>query len=68
MKTLRVSVLGGTIEIISSNKRTRTITFRTDAATYKTILLTKEEFENALDFWTYNDWKAYLKTGHYRIK
>ena len=47
---------------ISSNKKKRTFTIRTNYAKYRTLQFTKEEFEHAEFFWTGNDWKQFLRT------
>ena len=47
---------------ISSNKKKRTFTIRTNYAKFRTLQFTKEEFEHAEFFWTGNDWKQFLRT------
>ena len=50
---------------ISSNKKKRTFTIRTNYAKYRTLQFTKEKFEHADFSWTGNDWKQFLKTDYY---
>lgn len=49
-----------------ANKSKRTYTLRLDGNKYRTIPMSKEEFENAY-YWTDNDWKQFLKTDEYFI-
>ena len=66
MKTLK-TITGREINV-SSNKSARTFTVKTDAATYRTNKMSKEEFNSALN-WTGNDWQQFLKTDeYYRVK
>lgn len=46
------------------NRSKRTFTIRTGYAKYRTLKMSKEEFESA-EFWTENDWKQFLKTDEY---
>ncbi len=54
---------------VRANKKNRTYTIRcTEKNGYKskfrTIPMSKEEFENA-EYWTANDWQQFLKTDDY---
>ena len=54
---------------VSSNKKTITFTIRNDAAKYRTLAFTREEFDKADRFWTGQDWQNFLKTdNYYKIK
>jgi len=64
MKTIKTSISGREFEIISSNKRERTITFRVDGTKYRTIPMSKEEFQSA-GHWTGNDWNQFMKSDEY---
>ena len=53
---------------ITSNKSARTYTIRDNGNKYRTIRMSKEEFESAY-YWTENDWKNFLKTDeYYKVK
>lgn len=62
MKTLKTNT--GRELKVSSNKRNRTFAIKTDVATYRTIRLSKEEFESCLSN-TGNDWNQFLKSNDY---
>jgi len=63
MKTL-TSITGREFEIISSNKTMRTITFRVGGTKYRTIQMSKDEFQSA-QYWTGNDWSQFMKSDEY---
>ena len=50
---------------ITSNKSKRTFTIVTESAKYRTLPMSKEEFNHADRFWTGNDWQQFLKTNDY---
>ena len=50
---------------ITSNKSKRTFTIVTDAAKYRTLPMSKEDFNHADISWTGNDWQQFLKTDEY---
>ena len=63
----------GKLEIISSNKRDRTITIRKTyddgtKAVYKSVRLGKDEFHYYRNHATENDIKQFLKSDDYYIK
>lgn len=62
MKTLKT--ITGRILKVSSNKAKRTFTIKTDAATYRTSQMTKEEFDSC-EYNTGNDWNNFLKSNDY---
>jgi len=62
MKTL-TTITGREIKV-SSNKRERTFTIKTDSGKYRTIQLSKDEFESCLNN-TGNDWVQFLKSDDY---
>jgi hypothetical protein len=49
---------------ISSNKSDRTFTIRTDSAKYRTVKMSKQEFNDCLHN-TGNDWNNFLKSNDY---
>tara|TARA_R110000823_G_scaffold37040_1_gene100817 strand:- start:105 stop:293 length:189 start_codon:yes stop_codon:yes gene_type:complete len=49
---------------VSPNIRNRTFTIRVEGAKYRTIKLSKEEFESCLHN-TGNDWQQFLKSSDY---
>lgn len=52
----------------TANKSARTYTLRVDGNKYRTIRMSKEEFESAY-YWTENDWRQFLKTDeYYKVK
>ena len=62
MKTYKTN-LGETLKI-SANHSKRTFTIRTDVAKYRTIRLSKEEFQSCLNN-TGQDWKQWLRSSDY---
>ena len=50
--------------VIRSNKSRRHFTIKTSAAKYRTLPMSKEEFESA-EYWTGNDWDQFLTTDEY---
>ena len=53
---------------VTSNKSARTFTLRNETAKYRTIRMSKQEF-NSATYWTENDWKQFLKTDeYYKVK
>lgn len=50
---------------VSANQSKRTFTIRTSAAKYRTLPMSKAEFNNANRNWTGNDWQQFLKTDEY---
>ena len=62
-----------TFQIVSSNKKERTITFKVFdkngnlTAKYKTYNLDRETFSYYTEFATSGDWEAFLKTDEYYI-
>ena len=62
MKTFKTN-LGETLKI-SANHSKRTFTIRTDVAKYRTIRLSKEEFQSCLNN-TGQDWKQFLRSSDY---
>lgn len=46
------------------NHKARTFTIRTEAAKYRTIKLSKEEFQSCLHH-TQNDWRQWMKSDDY---
>ena len=62
MKTLTTN-LGETLKI-SANHSKRTFTIRTDVAKYRTIRLSKEEFQSCLNN-TGQDWRQFLRSSDY---
>lgn len=52
---------------ITSNVKERTFRIKTESATYKTIRMTKDEFNDA-DNWTGQDWQSFLnRTFEYYV-
>ena len=62
MKTFKTN-LGETLKI-SANHSKRTFTIRTDVAKYRTIRLSKEEFQSCLNN-TGQDWRVFLRSSDY---
>jgi len=62
MKTFK-TITGRTLKV-SSNKSKRTYTIKTDAATYRTSPMTKDEFESC-EYNTGNDWSYFLRSNDY---
>jgi hypothetical protein len=54
---------------ITSNKSKRTFTIVTESAKYRTLPMSKEEFNHADIFWSGNDWQQFLNTdSYYKVK
>ena len=62
MKTYKTN-LGETLKI-SANHSKRTFTIRTDVAKYRTIRMSKEEFQSCLNN-TGQDWRVFLRSSDY---
>lgn len=63
MKTLR-TISDREIKV-TANHSARTFTIRTNAAKYRTLPMSKDEFNHANRNWTGNDWQQFLKTDEY---
>jgi hypothetical protein len=50
----------------TANKSARTYTIRKDGNKYRTIRMSKQEFDSAY-YWSANDWNQFLKTDEYYI-
>ena len=48
----------------TSNKSARTYTIRVNGNKYRTLQMSKQEFDSAY-YWSENDWKLFLKTDEY---
>jgi len=48
----------------TSNKSARTYTIRVNGNKYRTLQMSKQEFNSAY-YWSENDWKQFLKTDEY---
>ena len=64
MKTKVLKTITGSLIKVTPNNRSRTFTLRTDGAKYRTIQMSRGEFESA-KYWTGNDWSQFLKTDEY---
>ena len=64
MKTL-TTISGRTIKV-SSNKSERTFTIKTDSSKYRTLKMSKEEFNSCINN-TGNDWSDFLKSDDYYV-
>ena len=62
MKTL-TTITGKEIKV-ASNLAKRTFTIKTSGGKFRTIPMSKSEFNSALN-WTGNDWMQFLKTDEY---
>ena len=52
----------------TANKSARTYTLRFDGNKYRTVRMSKEEFDNAY-YYTENDWKNFLRgSEYYKVK
>lgn len=49
---------------VSSNKSKRTFTIKTESGKYRTLQMSKEEFNSSLNN-TGNDWQQFLKSDEY---
>ena len=63
MTTVLKSITGREFKV-SANKSKKTFTIRTNGSKYRTLPMSKEEFEHA-QYWTGNDWMQFLKTDEY---
>ena len=53
---------------VTANNSARTFTLRNETAKYRTIQMSRPEFESA-KYWTSNDWNQFLKTDeYYKVK
>ena len=59
-----MTTISGRELVIRSNKSRRHYTITTSAAKYRTLPMSKEEFESA-EYWTGNDWNNFLKGNEY---
>ena len=50
---------------IASNKKERTFTIYTDGLKYRTIAMSREEFNSINNYYTGQDWANFLKTDNY---
>jgi hypothetical protein len=67
MKTLH-TISDREIKVTPNHSR-NTFTIRTSAAKYRTLPMSKYEFNNANRNWTGNDWQQFLKTDeYYKVK
>ena len=64
MKATELKTITGSLIKVTPNERNRTYTLRTDGAKYRTIQMSRGEFESAKN-WTGNDWSQFLKTDEY---
>ena len=61
------TITGETLKI-SANHSKRTFTIRTDVAKYRTIRLSKDEFNSCLNN-TGQDWRIFLRSNdYYKVK
>ncbi len=51
---------------VASNKSARTFTLRINGSKYRTIPMSKSEF-NSAQYWTGNDWNKFMKTDEYSV-
>lgn len=66
MKTYKT--ITGRIIKVAANHSKRTFTIKTESATFRTIPLSKEEFETEL-YNTGNDWAQFLKgSDYYKVR
>jgi hypothetical protein len=66
MRTL-TTITGRTIKVAANHSK-RTFTIKTESATYRTIPMTKDEFESEL-YNTGNDWAQFLKgSDYYKVR
>jgi len=64
MKARELKTITGSLIKVTPNNRSRTFTLRTDGAKYRTLQMSRGEFESAKN-WTGNDWSQFLKTDEY---
>lgn len=50
---------------VKANNAKRTFTIRTESGKYRTLTMSRDEFESARRNWTGNDWQQFLKTDEY---
>ena len=66
MKATELKTITGRVIKVTPNNSNRTFTIRTGGAKYRTIRMSKDEFESAKrKYWTGNDWNHFLKTDEY---
>ena len=51
---------------VTPNKSQRTFTIRRQGIKFRTLQMSREEF-NSADYWTGQDWSNFLKTDEYYI-
>ncbi len=51
---------------VTPNKSQRTFTIRRQGIKFRTLQMSREEFDSA-DYWTGQDWSNFLKTDEYYI-
>lgn len=61
MKTL-TTITGREIKVTPNNNK-RTFTLRVSSGKFRTLPMSKEEFNNASMFWTGNDWQNFLNSS-----
>lgn len=66
MKATELKTITGSLIKVTPNNSKRTFTIRTDGAKYRTIQMSRGEFESA-KAWTGNDWSQFLKTDEYFV-
>jgi uncharacterized protein (DUF2141 family) len=66
MKTKVLKTITGSLIKVTPNNRSKTFTIRTNGAKYRTLQMSREEFESA-KAWTGNDWSQFLKTDEYYV-
>ena len=64
MTATELKTITGSLIKVTPNNSKRTFTIRTDGAKYRTIQMSRGEFESA-KYWTGNDWSQFLKTDEY---
>lgn len=64
MKATELKTITGRVIKVTPNNSKRTFTIRIDGAKYRTIQMSRDEFEDA-KYWTGNDWNHFLKTDEY---
>ena len=66
MTATELKTITGSLIKVTPNERNRTFTLRTDGAKYRTLQMSRDEFEGA-KYWTGNDWSQFLKTDEYFV-
>lgn len=51
---------------VTANKSQRTYTLRKEGVKFRTLQMSREEFDSA-EYWTGQDWSNFLKTDEYYI-